>query len=92
MRPETAEERQDWADLAERYRIIYRQSLQQRLATQGADVQHWWEVGRRIGPAPPVAASAGPNHTPVWPPTARGDQTRQQHLTLADQDTSVDDP
>lgn len=42
------EERAAWADLAGRYRFTYEMSLQERLATQGLDVQGWWRIGGQL--------------------------------------------
>lgn len=42
------DERAAWADLAERYHFTYGMSLQERLATQGADVQDWWRIGGQL--------------------------------------------
>jgi hypothetical protein len=57
--------RADWMDLACMYRWLYRCSLQERLATQAADVSEWFQIG---GPARRQRdLTAGP-HTPVWSP------------------------
>lgn len=51
----TPEEAVAFLDLKQRYAFLYEMGLQARLATQGADIVAWWEMGKAGSSRPPAA-------------------------------------